>query len=69
MLNRVDYLVEKLEDKEKEISAKKTIEGRSEEEVEIDEENLVTVQVCIFLMIWQFINVCIVHFCVFNIKL
>jgi hypothetical protein len=50
MLNKVDYLVEKLEEKEKEISAKKTIEGRSEEEVEIDEENLVTVQVSSFLI-------------------
>jgi len=45
MLNRVNYLAEKLENKEKEIAAKKAIEGRSEEEVEIDEENLVTVQV------------------------
>ena len=44
MLNRVDLLVASLETKEKEIEAIKSVIGRTEEEKERDDENLVTVQ-------------------------
>ena len=44
MLSKVDHLVESLEQKEKEIAHMKDIEGRSEEELERDHENLVRQQ-------------------------
>ena len=44
MLSKVDSLVESLQLKEKEIEEKKSLEGRSEEEIIVDDENLVTVQ-------------------------
>jgi hypothetical protein len=44
MLSKVDHLVESLEQKEKEIAHMKDIEGRSEEELERDHENLVRKQ-------------------------
>ena len=44
MLSKVDTLVESLQLKEKAIAEKKALEGRSEEEIILDDENLVTVQ-------------------------
>ena len=44
MLSKVDTLVDTLEDKEKKIAEMKATEGRSEEEISRDDENLVTVQ-------------------------
>ena len=44
MLSKVDNLVDTLEEKEKKIGELKALEGRSEEEMSRDDENLVTVQ-------------------------
>lgn len=44
MLGKVDTLVASLEQKEKEITEMKAMEGRTEEELSRDDENLVTVQ-------------------------